>query len=70
VRVLQITGSGKFPYLSLEQTAVDMGEVLVGSNAVAEVRFGNHSQVPAHFKLVPDPDCILSPAVFDVTPTQ
>eukprot|EP00201_Polytomella_parva_P002062 CAMPEP_0175076276 /NCGR_PEP_ID=MMETSP0052_2-20121109/22612_1 /TAXON_ID=51329 ORGANISM="Polytomella parva, Strain SAG 63-3" /NCGR_SAMPLE_ID=MMETSP0052_2 /ASSEMBLY_ACC=CAM_ASM_000194 /LENGTH=531 /DNA_ID=CAMNT_0016345347 /DNA_START=36 /DNA_END=1628 /DNA_ORIENTATION=- len=49
----QIRGIAKFPYLSLEQTTVDFGEVVVGSKVHRTIRFGNHSPVPANFSLVP-----------------
>jgi hypothetical protein len=47
-----MAGAGKFPYLSLDAPSVDFGEVLLGKSSEALVRFGNHSQVPAHFSVV------------------
>ena len=49
---LQMAGAGKVPYLSLEAASLDFGEVLLGKSSEASVRFGNHSQVPAHFTVV------------------
>ena len=46
---LQISGIGKFPYLSVEQAGVDFGPVVVGQRVERTVRFGNHSVVAAHF---------------------
>jgi hypothetical protein len=46
---LQIFGIGKFPYLSIENSSVDFGSVLVGKTAERTFRFGNHSMVDANF---------------------
>ncbi len=50
----QISGIGKFPYLSVEQAGVDFGAVVVGQRVERLVRFGNHSVVPAHFAVTHD----------------
>jgi hypothetical protein len=47
----------KFPFLSLESDAIDMGAVVVGQTAEAFVRFGNHSPVPAAFSLSAGTGC-------------
>ncbi len=62
----QINGIGKFPYLSIEHSTVDFGNVLVGRTVERTFKFGNHSVVDAHFSVTHEegPD----DGVFTVTP--
>ncbi len=65
----QISGIGKFPYLSVEHPSVDFGPVVVGTRCERVLRFGNHAVVPANFGVVHDeegPD----DGVFSVAPQR
>lgn len=66
--LLQISGIGKFPYLSLEQPSIDFGSVLVGKTVERSFRFGNHSVVDANFTLAHSGGS--EDGVFTVTPTK
>lgn len=57
----------KFPYLSLEANEADMGAVIVGCSSHCELRFGNHSEVPANFSIYSGER---ASGAFMVTPTQ
>jgi hypothetical protein len=65
----QVSGIGKFPYLSVEQAGVDFGPVVVGQRVERTVRFGNHSVVPANFSIAHD-DEGANDGVFSVTPAR
>lgn len=45
----QLAGAAKFPYLSLESSALDFGGVAVGRAASLQLRLANLSPVPARF---------------------
>ena len=65
---LQISGIGKFPYLSLEQSSLDLGSVLVGKSVEHLLKFGNHSVVNANFTVVHAEGA--EDGVFVVTPAK
>lgn len=65
----QILGIGKFPYVSIEQSSVDFGPVLVGKTVERSFRFGNHSPVNANFSVVHSSEGS-NDGVYTVTPTK
>lgn len=80
----QLSGAAKFPYLSLESKALDLGPVPVGRSASRQLRLANLSPVPARFAVAPEdaaaaaglPGTLLGggggegEAVFEVTPRE
>lgn len=68
VAELQVRGMAKFPFLSAEQELVDFGQVATGLTSEAYIRFGNHSVVPANFRVVPADG--FNDAVFTIQPMQ
>eukprot|EP00892_Ulva_mutabilis_P010109 jgi/Ulvmu1/7470/UM037_0013.1 len=52
--IMRVTAIGKFPYLSVESTAVDHGKVLVGATSASSVKLANQSLVPANFSVYDD----------------
>lgn len=66
--IMQITGNGKFPYLSIETPSVDFGAMTVGTSRERMVRFGNHSAVAANFTVTHSTGA--QDGVFHITPTQ
>jgi hypothetical protein len=66
----QVAGTGKLPYLSLESSSIDFGDAVVGSRCEQLLRFGNHSQVPARFRLVPEQPGSQGDQAFSITPNQ
>ena len=46
---MKVTGIGKYPFISLEQKAIDFGEIVVGQTRETYLRLSNHSLVPATF---------------------
>ncbi|KAK9812626.1 hypothetical protein WJX72_000839 [[Myrmecia] bisecta] len=66
---LALTGIGKFPFLALEQTRLDFGDVLVGEAAEQLVRLSNHSAVPTTFTVEAQPG-EPSDVVFQVIPAR
>ncbi|KAI8476927.1 MAG: hypothetical protein J3K34DRAFT_516186 [Monoraphidium minutum] len=51
VVVVKLAGAAKFPYLCLDAPRLDLGSVVVGRAAAAQVRVGNHSPVEARFRI-------------------
>jgi hypothetical protein len=47
----QVSGIAKYPFLSLEHSSLDFGNVVVGKTVERTVRFGNHSPVVANFSI-------------------
>lgn len=66
--LVAISGIGKYPYLSIEQTLVDFGDVVVGKSAERMLRFGNHANVVANFSV--EHDSPANDGVFSVGPTH
>lgn len=67
---MQVAGTGKLPYLSLEASSIDFGDAVVGSRCEQLLCFGNHSQVPARFRLVPEQPGSQGDQAFSITPSQ
>jgi len=65
-----VSGIAKFPYLSMEVTTADFGEVLVGKSAEHILRFGNHSMVPANFTIVPEGQDQATDNVYTIQPAR
>ena len=66
--MVKLTAIGKFPYLSLEETDIDHGDVLVGRDTQRSVRMANHSLVPANFEVRRSPGP--SDGVFSLAPMR
>jgi hypothetical protein len=72
-----VSGTGKLPFLSLEQQLLDFGEGLVGSSSERLLRLTNCSPVATRFRLVPElpgeagqQQGVQPPPAFNVTPQQ
>eukprot|EP00798_Chlamydomonas_sp_ICE-L_P020949 gene20949-27801_t len=66
--LVQISGIGKFPYLSIEQPSIDFGNVVVGRSFDRTFCFGNHSVVNANFSVTHSEGS--QDGVFIVAPTK
>lgn len=52
--IMRVTAIGKYPYLSVEPSQVDHGQVLVGASVSSSVKMLNQSLVPANFVVSDD----------------
>ncbi len=52
--LLQVSGTGKLPFLALEQQQLDFGEVVVGGSSERLLRLANCSPVAARYRLAPE----------------